>query len=120
LPPHALKAPDIVAVLLEFGADPNELDIDWEGTSPLKDALDAALRRLHWHMSKRERELQKFADNICSRPGRSGASGRATVIELPYGVSGPSGRDLENISSRSSREEKKTNLVGPWTSLRYH
>jgi hypothetical protein len=26
LPPHTLKAPDIVAVLLEFGADPNELD----------------------------------------------------------------------------------------------
>jgi hypothetical protein len=51
-------------VLLEFGADPNELD--WEGTSRLKDALDAALRRLHWHMGKRERELQKFAD-ICSR-----------------------------------------------------
>jgi ankyrin repeat protein len=75
LPPHTLKAPDvdIVAVLLEFGADPNELD--WEGTSPLKDALDAALRRLHWHMGKRERELQKFAD-ICSRlVSRSGASG---------------------------------------------
>jgi hypothetical protein len=103
LPPHTLKAPGIVAVLLEFGADPNELD--WEGTSPLKDGLDAALRRLHWHMSKQERELQKFAD-ICSRPVRSGASGRATVIELPYGVSGPSGRDLENISSRSSREKK--------------
>jgi hypothetical protein len=100
LPPHTLKALDIVTVLLEFGADPNELD--WEGTSPLKDALDAALRRLHWHMGKRERELQKFAD-ICSRLVRSGASGRATVIELPYGV-----------SSRSSRE--RNNLVGPWTS----
>jgi hypothetical protein len=81
-------------VLLEFGADPNELD--WEGTSPLKDALDAALRRLHWHMGKRERELQKFAD-ICSRLVSSGASGCATVIELPYGV-----------SSRSSREKKKS------------
>jgi Flp pilus assembly protein TadB len=105
-------------VLLEFGADPNELD--WEGTSLPKDALDAALHRLHWHMGKRERELQKFAD-ICSRLVRSGASGRATVIELPYRVSGPSGRDLENISSRSSREKEKISSVpGHLVSLILH
>jgi hypothetical protein len=98
----------------------SEFELDWEGTSPLKDALDAALRRLHWHMGKRERELQKFAD-ICSRLVRSGASGRATVIELPYRVSGPSGRDLENISSRSSREKEKISSVpGHLVSLILH
>jgi hypothetical protein len=122
LPPHTLKAPDvdIVAVLLEFGADPNELD--WEGTSPLKDALDAALRRLHWHMGKRERELQKKFADICSRlVSRSGASGCATVIELPYGVSGPSGRDLENISSREKKKKKsRRSLDIPYHSLILH
>jgi hypothetical protein len=96
-----LKAPDIVAVLLEFGADPNELD--WEGPSPLKDALDAALRRLHWHMDKRERELQKFAD-ICSRLVRAARAVARRSLNFP-------------TESRLARPvKKKKNLVGPWTS----
>jgi ankyrin repeat protein len=63
------QSTDLVAVLLEFEADPNVLD--WEGNSPLRYALDIAAKDLSSHYSCVQ-TLEELGD-ICRRLVTSGA-----------------------------------------------